>query len=168
MVAYKNEFKRDEPKKTHGKGKGLKPHESVKEFVRKFDKNKYFEKEEITSKGTYGKDLEKIPPGKNYLALTERAGIKNPKFKYGKRFWSFLLKLSPDKPSWTITAQPGPWVGPFHWNNRRLRVPEIAAIQTFPESYKFYGSRMSIKKQKGKAVQPILGKKMVEFQKANL
>jgi DNA (cytosine-5)-methyltransferase 1 len=96
------------------------------------------------------------------------AGYPNPKFIAQKRFWSFLLKLHPMSPSWTIAAQPGPWVGPFHWSSRRLRVPEIAAIQTFPEDYKFIGSRRSIQKQIGNAVPPLLGKAMVEFLLKNL
>ena len=104
----------------------------------------------------------------NYKALTAWAGYPNPKFVADKRFWSFLLKLSPDKPSWTITAQPGPWVGPFHWTNRRLRVPEAAAIQSFPKGYKFHGTRRSIQKQIGNAVPPLMGKAMIEFLKESL
>jgi DNA (cytosine-5)-methyltransferase 1 len=84
------------------------------------------------------------------------------------RFWSFLLKLHPDQPSWTISAQPGPWVGPFHWTGRRLRVPEIAALQTFPEDYQFVGSRRSIQKQIGNAVPSLLGKAMVKHLIANI
>ena len=75
--------------------------------------------------------------------------------------WNFLHKLHPDQPSITIAAQPGPWVGPFHWTNRRLRVPEIAAIQTFPENYRFAGNRRSIQKQIGNAVPCRLAEKMV-------
>ena len=82
--------------------------------------------------------------------------------------YAHLLKLSPDQPSWTITAQPGPWVGPFHWDNRRLRVPEIAAIQTFPKDYKFVGSRRSVQKQIGNAVPCLMGKAMVTFVKESL
>ena len=74
-----------------------------------------------------------------------------------------MLKLHPDLPSWTVAAQPGPWVGPLHWNNRRLRVPEIAALQSFPNDYIFTGSRRSIQKQIGNAVPPLLGKGMVDF-----
>jgi DNA (cytosine-5)-methyltransferase 1 len=73
-----------------------------------------------------------------------------------------LIKVHPNKPSWTIAAQPGPWVGPFHWNNRRLRVPESAAIQTFPEDYHFVGTRRSIQKQIGNAVPSLLGKAVVK------
>ena len=104
----------------------------------------------------------------NYKALTAWYGYENPKFVADKRFWSFLLKLSPDKPSWTITAQPGPWVGPFHWDNRRWRVPEIAAIQSFPTGYRFYGSRRSVQKQIGNAVPSLMGQAMVEYLKESL
>ena len=105
---------------------------------------------------------------KNYFELTKRDNHPNPVFEENKRFWSFLLKLNPFLPSWTIPAQPGPWVGPLHWNNRRLRVPEIAAIQTFPSDYIFYGSRRSIQKQIGNAVPPLLGRAMIDCLVKNL
>ncbi len=158
-----------EPTKTHGnaeeieKNPMLSPYEKVIDWIGQFDKEIYFEKEEITTGKTYDQELKEIPPGKNYFALTERDCHPNPRFEANKRFWSFLLKLHPELPSWTIAAQPGPWVGPFHWNNRRLRVPEIAAIQTFPLDYKFHGSRRSIQKQIGNAVPSLLGKSMVEY-----
>lgn len=147
-----------EPIKTHGDeleilvNKNLLPHERVIDWIGKFDSDKYFEEEELTTGKTYDEELKQIPPGQNYFALTERSGHPNPKFEANKRFWNFLLKLHPNQPSWTIAAQPGPWVGPFHWNNRRLRVPESAAIQTFPEDYHFVGTRRSIQKQIGNAV----------------
>lgn len=139
------------------------PIERVVDWIAKFDKPEFFEKEELTITKTYSKELQEIPPGENYFALTERDNYPLPKFEANKRFWSFLLKLHPLRPSWTISAQPGPWVGPFHWNNRRLRVPEIAAIQTFPDDYVFVGSRRSVQKQIGNAVPVLLGKSMAEF-----
>lgn len=162
------------PNKTHGSDQeilanpSLKPFEKVINWIGKYDSEEFFEKQELTSKGTYFEDLVQVPPGKNYIALTAAAGYPNPKFIAQKRFWSFLLKLHPLEPSWTIAAQPGPWVGPFHWTSRRLRVPEIAAIQTFPEDYSFAGSRRSIQKQIGNAVPPLLGKAMVEFLAKNI
>ena len=141
----------------------LLPCERVVDWIAKYDDDAFFEREESTAGKTYELALSEVPPGENYFALTEREGYPQPKFEANKRFWSFLLKLHPLQPSWTISAQPGPWVGPLHWNNRRLRVPEIAAIQTFPEDYKFYGSRRSIQKQIGNAVPPLLGKAMTEF-----
>ena len=73
--------------------------------------------------------------------LSKKSGYKNPKFVAGKRYWSFLLKLDPDQPSPTIISSPGHWEGPFHWSNRRLRIKELAAIQTFPSDYIFHGSK---------------------------
>jgi DNA (cytosine-5)-methyltransferase 1 len=157
-----------EPLKTHGNANdilvnnNLLPYERVIDWIGKYDSDEYFESEELTIGKTYDDELKQIPPGQNYFALTERSGHPNPKFEANKRFWNFLLKLHPNQPSWTIAAQPGPWVGPFHWNNRRLRVPESAAIQTFPEDYRFVGTRRSIQKQIGNAVPSLLGKAMVE------
>lgn len=173
IIGTTGEFKHDEPIKTHCEPSmceitGLKPYENVGKFIEGFDGNEYYEEYEVTKGGTYYDDLCQVPPGKNYKALTEWAGHPNPKFEADKRFWSFLLKLSPDMPSWTITAQPGPWVGPFHWDNRRLRAPEAAAIQTFPRGYKFCGNRRSIQKQIGNAVPCLMGKAMIEFLKESL
>lgn len=173
IIGTKGEFKHSEPVKTHGDPltcsiTKLKPYATVGSFIKDFAGDEYFEEYEVTKFGTYYQDLCEVPPGQNYKALTAWAGYPNPKFVADKRFWSFLLKLSPDMPSWTITAQPGPWVGPFHWDNRRLRVPEIAAIQTFPKGYKFCGSRRSIQKQIGNAVPCLMGKAMIEFLKESL
>lgn len=169
FIASKKGFTANAPTKTHGNeyeclvNPNLRPHEKVIDWIYEYDSPMFFEKEEITLKGTYGWDLSEVPPGKNYIALTAHAGYPNPKFIAQKRFWSFLLKLHPLEASWTIAAQPGPWVGPFHWSSRRLRVPEIAALQTFPKDYHFVGSRRSIQKQIGNAVPPLLGKAMVDF-----
>lgn len=173
FIASKNEIS-GEPTKTHGDdleiilNKNLHPHERVIDWIGKFDAEEYFEKEELTIGKTYDDELKQIPPGQNYFALTERNGHPNPRFEANKRFWNFLLKLHPNLPSWTIAAQPGPWVGPFHWNNRRLRVPEIAAIQTFPEDYHFVGTRRSVQKQIGNAVPSLLGKAIVKHLISNI
>ena len=135
---------------------------NVLDWIGRFDKPELSEAEESTEGKTYNLELSEVPPGHNYIALSARDNYPNPKFVANKRFWNFLLKLHPLQPSWTIAAQPGPWVGPFHWNNRRLRVQEVAAIQTFPMDYKFVGSRRTIQKQIGNAVPSLLGEKFVE------
>lgn len=173
IIGTKGEFKTEEPIKTHfppekASKENLLPYVNTGEVISEFDTDEYFEKEELTDGGTYHEDLREVPSGMNYKALTAWAGYPNPKFVADKRFWNFLLKLHPDKASWTITAQPGPWVGPFHWNSRRLRVPEIAALQSFPKNYKFYGSRRSIQKQIGNAVPPLMAKAMINFLKESL
>jgi DNA (cytosine-5)-methyltransferase 1 len=110
--------------------------------------------------GQYGHLLPDIPAGDNYLFYTEKRGHPAPLFEWRSRFWSFLLKLDPDQPSPTIQAQPGPYVGPFHWQNRRLRLPEIKRIQTFPDDYEIVGSRRSAQMQVGNAVPPLLAEQI--------
>lgn len=170
ILGTRGKFREEFPKKTHSDNQldGLLPYVTAGEALNGLDGQEFFEEYEVAKNGTYYEELCEVPPGENYKALTAWAGHPNPKFVADKRFWNFLLKLSPNKPSWTITAQPGPWVGPFHWDNRRLRVPEIAALQTFPKNYKFYGSRRSIQKQIGNAVPCLMGKAMVEFVKDSL
>lgn len=133
----------------------------VVDWIGKFDNIKF--EEDLSTEGKYEEELKEVPLGKNYISLTARDGYENPKFVAGKRYWTFLLKLSPELPSWTVIASPGHWEGPFHWNNRRLSVRELASIQTFPEDYKFYGTIRSQKKQIGNAVPPLLGKAIIEY-----
>lgn len=153
---------------THGdekaiiKNNTLLPYERVIDWIGKFDDEKYYENEQVDTMGKWENELTCVPPGKNYIALSEKAGYPDPVFVAGKRYWSSLLKLHPLNPSWTIIASPGHWEGPFHWNNRRLSVRECAAIQTFPDDYLFYGSERSARKQIGNAVPPLLAKKIIE------
>jgi len=120
-----------------------------------------FEPEEIVT-GRWARHLIEVPPGGNYKAHTAWAGHPNPTFVTETRFWNFLLKLSPEKPSWTLAASPGPWTGPFHWDNRRLRIPEIAALQGFPRDYRIAGNRRERVRQLGNAVPPPLARIVIE------
>lgn len=110
--------------------------------------------------GQYAHLLPDIPPGENYLYYTAERGHPDPVFKWRSRYWSFLLKLDPERPSPTIQAQPGPNVGPFHWDNRRLRVGEIKRLFTFPDDFELVGTRPSIQAQLGNAVPPLLAEKV--------
>jgi len=127
----------------------------------------HFEPEEIVT-GRWAEHLRTIPPGWNYKAHTAWGGHPNPTFVTETRFWSFLLKLHPTLPSWTIAANPGPWVGPFHWDSRRLRTVELAALQAFPRGYDFVGSRRERVRQIGNAVPPLLAERVVEAMVARL
>lgn len=103
--------------------------------------------------GSKHKDLLKlVPPGDNYLFFTEERGYPNPIFKWRSRYWSFLLKLSPDRPSWTIQASFSNNMGPFHWKNRFLRINEIKRIQTFDDDYTLSGDFREQWRQVGNAV----------------
>lgn len=146
------------PLPTHskkGNQKNLKPWATCKEVIGDLD---YPMPDDFKMKaGSKHHDLLKlIPEGENYLFLTEKKGYSDPKFKWRSRYWSFLLKLSKDKPSWTIQASQSNNMGPFHWNNRFLRIEEIKRIQTFPDKYKFEGDYKMQWRQIGNAVPPKL------------
>lgn len=103
--------------------------------------------------GSKHKDLLKlVPPGDNYLYFTAKRGYPKPIFKWRSRYWSFLLKLSPDRPSWTIQASFSNNMGPFHWTNRFLRINEIKRIQTFDDEYELCGDFKDQWRQVGNAV----------------
>src|SRR5205823_7032500 len=116
-------------------------------------------------RGSWGALLPSIPEGENYLYHTNR-GRGLPLFGWRTRFWSFLLKLAKNRPSWTIQAQPGSAIGPFHWKNRRLSVREMCRIQTFPDDYEICGGRTDTQKQLGNAVpaamSEVLGLRIME------
>jgi len=106
--------------------------------------------------GKWGDLLPSIPEGQNYLFHSDR-GDGVPLFKWRSRYWSFLLKLGKNRPSWTIQAQPGSAIGPFHWNNRRLSMREMARLQTFPDDVEVLGGVSEVQKQIGNAVPSAIG-----------
>lgn len=116
--------------------------------------------------------LRQVPPGDNYLFFTEKRGHPKPQFKWRGRYWSFLLKLSPEMPSWTIQARRSNNMGPFHWRNRILRIEEIKRLQTFPDGFHLAGTIEQQWRQIGNAVPPLLaaavGQKLAENLKGQL
>jgi DNA (cytosine-5)-methyltransferase 1 len=142
------------PKPTHtlhpNRFPDLRPAATCKSVLSPYGSRKFSEPEEIVT-GRWEEHLRTVPPGGNYKAHTAWGGHPRPTFVTETRFWNFLLKLSPDLPSWTIPANPGPWTGPFHWDSRRLRTPELAALQGFPDGYVFAGSRRERVRQIGNA-----------------
>lgn len=109
----------------------------------------------VVMKGKWAGLLSTIPEGQNYLWHTDRGGGE-PLFGWRRRYWSFLLKLAKSQPAWTIQAQPGPATGPFHWNNRRLTMREMARLQTFPDTVNIAGSIADVQRQLGNAVPSLL------------
>lgn len=102
-------------------------------------------------RGKWAELLPSIPEGQNYLWHTERGGGL-PLFGWRRRYWSFLLKLSKALPSWTLQAQPGPAIGPFHWKSRRLSARELCRLQTVPDDYTVLGALAAVQRQLGNAV----------------
>ena len=105
--------------------------------------------------GKWGELLPTIPEGENYLWHTDRSG-GHPLFGWRTRYWSFLLKLSKRLPSWTVQAQPGAAIGPFHWKNRRLTFHELCRIQTFPDGLAIESGRTEMQRMLGNAVPSLL------------
>ncbi len=142
------------PEETHAdpeKHTGKKPWVTCGEVISEFDN--ITEEEKSQRPGAKDYDLLcQIPAGDNYLFFTEKRGHPNPLFKWKSRYWTFLLKLSPDRPSWTIQASFSTNQGPFHWRNRFLRIEELKRIQTFPDKYELCGDFKEQWRQVGNAV----------------
>ena len=139
------------PEETHSEKGNLPKWVTCGEVLADFDN--ITEEEKLQRPGS--KDYElllQVPPGDNYLFFTEKRGCPNPRFKWKSRYWTFLLKLSPNRPSWTIQASFSNNQGPFHWRNRFLRIEEIKRIQTFDDEYKLVGDFREQWRQIGNAV----------------
>lgn len=122
------------------------------------EQNPWEQEEEV--RGTFADEFRAIPPGENYLFWTAKRGHPEPRWEWRSRYWSFLLKASPDQPSPTIQGQPGPWVGPFHWEDRRFRTAELKRLMTFPDMFEVLGNRRERQLQLGNAVPVLLGAKV--------
>ena len=112
------------------------------------------EEEEFT--GKYKDLLAGVPPGDNYLYFTDERGYTAPIFRWRSRYWSFLLKLDPDHPSNTVPATRVTNNGPFHWDNRHLRLTELKRLQGIPCNYLVSEKRPVARKHIGNAVPPLL------------
>lgn len=143
------------PKPTHANPlkelNGKKPWVTCGDVLSDFDDiNKTELKQRPGAKHNYL--LKDIPPGDNYLFFTEKRGYPKPIFKWKSRYWTFLLKLTPARPSWTIQASFSNNQGPFHWRNRFLRIEEIKKLQTIDDDYAITGNFKTKWKQIGNAL----------------
>lgn len=142
------------PPPTHGEGSNLEKFLTAWDAIGDLDSEIW--PSDLNPSGKWAGLISSIPEGGNYLWHTHRGGGE-PLFGWRTRFWSFLLKLAKNRPSWTIQAAPGPATGPFHWRNRFLSIEELARLQTFPQDYTFYGERRSVHRQIGNAVPSAVG-----------
>ena len=146
------------PKPTHSSDpeSGLLPWVTAGQVLTDLDTEENAGDEGHFAGGQHHDLLCQVPPGDNYLYFTEKRGHPDPRFKWRCRYWSFLLKLSPDMPSWTIQARRSNNMGPFHWRNRILRISEIKRLQTFPDAFELAGTTEQQWRQIGNAVPPLL------------
>ena len=163
------------PKPTHSNPlkpvKGTLPWITCGEILNDIDFDLPMEDKKMEAGSKHKHLLKEIPPGENYLYFTKEKNHPTPKFKWRSRYWSFLLKLSPERPSWTIQASHSNNMGPFHWKNRFLRITEIKRIQSFEDKHIFKGTFKEKWRQVGNAVPPKLAEvfaKQIKKQYFNL
>ncbi|CDX24412.1 DNA-methyltransferase Dcm [Mesorhizobium plurifarium] len=121
----------------------------------------------LEMKGKWAALLPSIPEGENYLWHTSKGGGL-PLFGWRTRYWTFLLKLAKDRPSWTIQSQSGSASGPFHWSNRRLSATELFRLQTFPEDVGCAAGRTEMQRMVGNAVPSLLAEVLAREVKQQL
>lgn len=146
------------PTPSHSKARGslLPPWVTAGDVLSDLDTEQNASDEGHFAGGQFHDLLREIPPGDNYLYFTAKRGYPDPKFEWRSRYWSFLLKLSPEMPSWTIQARRSNNMGPFHWRNRILRIEEIKRLQSFPDDWYLAGRTEEQWRQIGNAVPPLL------------
>ena len=99
--------------------------------------------------------LSYIRPGENVWQAEERLGDEFPeelRIKTKTKISQIYRKLDPEKPAYTVTAAGGGGTFMYHWTDRELTNRERARIQTFPDSFEFFGDYASVRKQIGMAV----------------
>lgn len=105
--------------------------------------------------------LKTIPAGENawYEGIPEelRLNVK------GAKLSNIYKRLHPDKPAYTVTGSGGGGTHMYHYEvPRALTNRERARLQSFPDNYRFLGSKEQIRKQVGMAVPPEGAKIIIE------
>lgn len=97
------------------------------------------------------KRLSYIKPGQN--AFTADIPEELQLNISGAKISQIYKRLDPTKPAYTVTGSGGGGTHIYHWSEpRALTNRERARLQTFPDSYKFIGTKESVRKQIGMAV----------------
>lgn len=104
--------------------------------------------------------LKHIPPGGSWRDIPHNLLPKGMKRARRSDHTRRYGRIDPDGLSGTVLTKCDPhWGTFFHYNqDRALTVREAARIQSFPDAYRFAGSRVSQYVQVGNAVPPLLGK----------
>ncbi len=105
------------------------------------------------------KRFENIAPGYNFHSLPDalKSSYENP----GRTQNTVYKRLDPDSPSDTVVnVRKSMWIHPEF--NRAVSAREAARLQSFPDSYIFYGTKDSVYQQIGNAVPPVLGRAVAE------
>lgn len=118
-----------------------------------------FNNELTKQSATVIRRLGHILPGENAFTANLPEDLKlNVR---GAKISQIYKRLDPKKPAYTVTGSGGGGTHIYHWDEpRALTNRERARLQTFPDTYKFMGSKESVRKQIGMAV-PCRGAKII-------
>ncbi len=120
-------------------------------------KGNKFVKNHITTKTTpkAKERFKKIKQGKNFhsLSIEDKDTYSKPERTQN----TIYLRLDPNKPSGTVVnVRKSMWIHPTL--DRAITVREAARLQSFPDSFEFFGTKDSQYQQVGNAVPPLLAK----------
>lgn len=108
---------------------------------------------------TAKKRFNAIEPGHNFHSLSQE--MKSTYSKPERTQNTIYLKLDPQKPSDTVVnVRKSMWIHPTL--SRAISVREAARLQSFPDTFEFWGSKGSQYQQVGNAVPPLLSKAIAE------
>lgn len=103
--------------------------------------------------------LKHIKPGEN--AFTAKLPPELQLNVRGAKISQIYKRLDPSKPAYTVTGSGGGGTHIYHYSEpRALTNRERARLQTFPDSFEFFGSKESVRKQIGMAV-PCRGARII-------
>lgn len=111
-----------------------------------------------------------IPPGGSWRDIPHELLPKGMKRARRSDHTRRYGRIDPSGLSGTVLTKCDPhWGTFFHYDqDRALTVREAARIQSFPDRYRFYGSRVSQYEQVGNAVPPLLAKVLANHIKRTL
>jgi DNA (cytosine-5)-methyltransferase 1 len=116
------------------------------------------EEEIIRPNDTLAKQLELIPPGSGVKSPGKRETTR-PGGHWGYKQGAFIADTTAPARTVTASAQQD-WIKDTQLGLRRLCPRECAAIQSFPDTWKFIGKRTDAYRQIGNAVPPLLAFKI--------
>ncbi len=103
--------------------------------------------------------MKMIPPDENYEF------VRGTRWEVEGKSISFIYRrIHPLKPSYTIMAYGGGGTHGYHYDRRRatLKLRERARLQTFPDTFHFFGRPTELRAQIGEAVPPAAGRVIAE------
>ncbi|KPI48491.1 DNA methyltransferase [Clostridioides difficile] len=132
-----------------------------KDFYRKIilDSNKVYNHVCTDTRNIALKRFEYINQGNNFHSLPDE--LKGTYADPERTQNTIYKRLVYDKPSDTVVnVRKSMWIHPI--KNRAISAREAARLQSFPDSYKFLGTKDSVYQQIGNAVPPLLGRVVAE------